>query len=266
MSRLSRRWWTGIVANFVVLVLLPAAAFSADTGDVAVGQATGQAATQSIADRFGSKSALRENAINPLISSDSSLKTVDGSTTFTAQLAFPSSKKFLEVFVQPGATGDLSTVILGEDLDFDGTTDYSYRLPMPVSGVCANGIISCLPGTWNDCLHYQWGADSGGKIACINSGCGNNLVWNNPEIILQDLGGGAVGAVQHANSGFTISDVRMGDMTITYYGQDTSRITSAGGTNNSGPPPETTFLTNPMEMQAHVQEAVQSQSGDLSSL
>ena len=279
MSRLSRRWWTSIAVNCVVLALFPVVVFSADPAEVAAGQATGQVAARSVKERFGSKSGLREAAINPLISSDSSLETVDGSRSFSAQLAFPSSKKFLEVFIQPGATGDLSTVILGEDINFDGSTDYSYRVPVPVSGVCANGIISCTPGTWDDCLHYRWVAGNSGKVAiqetspdqlggcyCINSNCGNNLVWNNPQIILRDLGGGAVGAAQQANSSFTISDIRLNDMTIAYYGQDTSRITSASGANNSGSPVATTFLTHPMAMQANVQNEVQSQAGDMSSL
>lgn len=279
MSRLSGRWWTGIVANFVVLALFPVAAFSAATGEVAAGQAAGQTATQTIKDRFGSKTALRQNIINPLVSSGTPLQTIDGSTAFSAQLAFPSSKKFLEVFVQPGATGDLSTMIIGEDLDFDGTADYSYRVPVPVSGVCANGIISCTPGTWENCLNYRWTADSSGRVSlqdtfpdnlggcyCINTGCGNNLVWNNAQVILQDLGGGVVGAVQQANSGFTISDVRLNNMTIAYYGQDTSRTTSATGVTSAGPPPETTFLNTPMTMPTSVQDLTQAQAGDPHSL
>jgi hypothetical protein len=184
--------------------------------------------------------------------------------------------------MQPGPTGDLSTVIVGEDLDFDGTTDYSYQVPFPVSGVCGNGVISCAPGTWTDCRRFTWQADAEGRASlqedfhnktggcyCINSDCGSNLVWTNAKVVLQDLGGGVVGAIQQANAGFTISDVRVENTTISYYGQDTSRTTDADGIPSAAspvPPAQTAYFSTPLEIQSATQSAVTAQGGDAESL
>ena len=281
MSKRLSRWWINIAANGLVLIVCVTSGVGlcASPQDVETGKTTGQTASRLALGKYGSTSGLKDNAINPLVSSESMLNTVDGSTAFDAQLSFPNSNKFLEVFIQPGSTGDLSTVIIGQDLDFDGSTDYSYQLPVRVSGICANGVISCSPGTWENCTYYIWKADSTGKITlddvypdklggcyCINTGCGNNLVWNNTEVILDDLGGGAVGAVQKANSGFTISDVRVQDTAISYYGQDTSRTTTTPGINTTGEPPEAAFLRTPMAMPTSVQNLAQTQAGDPDSL
>lgn len=283
MPKLSKRWWTSIVAaSFATLSLFPPNSVGAATGDMATGQSAGQTAGETIRGKFGSQDLLRQNILNPVTSSESPLETVDGSTAFPGQLSFPSSRKFLEVFMQPGPSGDLSTVIVGEDLNFDGTTDYSYRLPYPVSGVCANGIIACAPGTWTDCQHYLWTADATGRVSlqgtspdnvggcyCINSDCGSNLVWSNAQVILRDLGGGVVGAMQQANAGFTVSDVRLDSTTISYYGQDASRTTDASGSPSAAspvPPPQTAYLNNPLAIPGQAQSMAMSQSSDSSSL
>lgn len=283
MPKLSRRWWVNIAAvNFAVLTMLPPAAFPAATGQMATGQVAGQTAGETIRGKFGSQDALRQNILNPMTSSGSSLETVDGGTSFSGQLSFPSSRKFLEVFMQPGPTGDLSTVILGEDLNFNGTTDYSYQVPYPVSGICGNGIIACAPGTWTGCQHYLWRADAAGRVNlqstspdnvggcyCINSDCGNNLAWSNARAVLQDLGGGVVGALQQANAGFTVSDVKLDNTTISYYGQDTSRANNPSGVPSSAaptPPAQTAYFSNPLALPSQTQSMAMAQSGDSQSL
>lgn len=283
MPKLSKRWWTNIVAvNFAVLTLLFCTPTVKATEEMISGESAGQLSGEEVLGKFRSQDAVRQNIINPMTSSESPLETVDGSTTFSGQLSFPSSRKFLEVLMQPGPTGDLSTVIIGEDLNFDGTTDYSYQLPYPVSGVCGNGIISCTPGTWTDCQHYLWAGDTSGRVSlqgtspdnvggcyCINSDCGSNLVWNNAQVILQDLGGGIVGAMQQANAEFTVSDVQLDNTTISYYGQDTSRTTDANGIPSAAtptPPSQTTFLSNPLEIPSKAQSMAMAQSIDSQSL
>lgn len=283
MPRRSRRWWANIAAvNLALLALLPSGAFSAATGQMATGQATGRTAGEAIRGKFGSQDALRKNILNPMTSSGSPMETVDGSTSFSGQLSFPSSRKFLEVFMQPGPSGDLFTVIIGEDLDFDGSTDYSYRVPYPVSGVCGNGVISCAPGTWTDCQHYLWRADTAGRVRlqgtspdslggcyCINRDCGSDLVWSNAQVVLQDLGGGVVGAMQQANPGFTVSDVRLDNTTISYHGQDSSRATGPSGAPSPAtpaPPAQTAYLSNPLAIPGQAQSMAMAQAGSAQSL
>jgi len=245
---------------------------------MATGQTAGQTAGETIRGKFGSQDVLRQNIVNPMTSSETPLETVDGSTAFPGQLSFPSSRKFLEVFMQPGPSGDLSTVIIGEDLNFDGTTDYSYQLPYPVSGVCGNGIITCTPGTWTACDYYAWTADSSGRVRlqgttstglggcyCINNDCGSNLVWNNAQVVLGDLGGGIVGAVQSGNPSLTVSDVKTSTTTISYYGQDTSKTTTISGTPSTAaptPPPQTVYFSTPMDMAQDTNSAVAAQVSD----
>ncbi len=283
MLKRSKRWWRSIVAaSFAALSVLPAGLPQAAAADLAEGRSAGQSAGETIRHRFGSRDLLRRNIINPMTSSESPLETVDGSTAFAGQLSFPSSRKFLEVFMQPGPSGDLSTVIIGEDLNFDGTTDYSYQVPYPVSGVCANGIIACAPGSWTDCRHYLWEADSAGRISlretspdrvggcyCINSDCGSDLVWNNAQVILRDLGGGVVGALQQANASFAVSDVRLNHTTISYYGQDMSRTTDANAAPSAArpsPPPQAAYLESPSVIPGQTQSMAMAQSGDTHSL
>jgi hypothetical protein len=196
----------------------------------------------SFLDLYGSKTGMKQNVINPMTNSESPMSTMDGTRQFDAQLSCPSSKEFLTVFIQPSATGDLSTVIVSQDTNMDGTTNFSFPLPVPVSGVCANGIISCNAGTWESCRHYGWVVDTSGRAGltevaltdlggcyCINNSCGVNLVWNNLGEVLKDLGGGVAGALQSSNPQFAVSDVRTDGTLIRYYGQQSGACTDAGG-------------------------------------
>ena len=71
----------------------------------------------------------------------------------------------MEVLIQPGATGDITTFIVSQDTNFDGNLDYTYEVPFPVSGLCANGVITCNPGTWTNCRTYQWTSDTSGRVS-----------------------------------------------------------------------------------------------------
>src|SRR3546814_17893570 len=62
----------------------------------------------------------------------------------------------LEVVVQPSGTVDLGRVSIARDTDLDGTVDATSNMPVPVSGICANGVVSCQPGSWNGCSFYRW--------------------------------------------------------------------------------------------------------------
>ena len=80
------------------------------------------------------------------------------------------------------ASGDVSLNI-EQDIDMDGSIDYTNSYST-LSGVCANGFISCNAGTWNNCIPYRWEADSNFRLNpsvvnmtdlsgcnCINNSC-----------------------------------------------------------------------------------------------
>lgn len=193
--------------------------------------------------RLGSAEGILENAYNPLTSSASPMRTVDGGTSFVAQIQCPSSNSFVTVFLAPAAGGEAG-ITVGEDLDLDGTVDYSYGSPMNASGVCANGIISCEPGTWNGCRGFKWTADPEGRTSlspvsindlggcyCVNDSCGSGLLFARTAQILDTVGGGVVGSIQGMSPRFTVTRAKIDGTSISYYGQSTAGCdaASAGG-------------------------------------
>lgn len=200
-------------------------------------------------DKYGSKENFKGNIVNPQLNSNTPMNTIDNSTSFNAQLICPSSNSFLEVFVQPASSGDLGVVIIRQDMDLDGNPDYSYQVPVTVSGVCANGVISCDSGTWNNCKYYAWTSDDNNNVSikkvditelggcyCINNACGNNLVWQNIGVVLRSLGGGAAGSVMVKNPVYAISDIKIKDnTTISYYGQKSKGCSTAPSSGSDSP-------------------------------
>jgi hypothetical protein len=239
MRMQSVRWSENIAATSLVIAVMAGSALAGTYDD---GKAAGSVAARSALAHFGSQPLSNRNISQPMTSPTKPMQTVDGSQSFQANLTAPASAKFLEVFIQPAGTGDLQTVIISQDLDTDGAFDYVYTLPKPVSGVCGNGYIACDPATWNHCQYFKWSAGPDGKIAdvsasitdlggcyCINSSCGNNLVWPNSSVILQDLGGGIVNAIHNGNTAFTITNVSYDLTTIDYFGRLTGSTTTATG-------------------------------------
>lgn len=208
---------------------LRAAGPATDAGSSAGNQALG---------KFGSVEGLKGNALAPLTSTAVPMRTVDDSVSFSGQVQCPSSREFLTVFMTPAA-GDDARITIGEDLDFDGTIDYTFASPVIASGVCANGIISCSPGTWNACRAYRWTSGPRGEVSladaqlrelggcyCINSSCGTDLLLTRTAQILGTLGGGIVATIQSGSPGFTVTDVRVDGTSILYHGQATGGCAS----------------------------------------
>lgn len=238
--------------------------------------AAGQTAGQSVLGKYGSKGGFNTNISQPITNANTPLTTVDGTVSGSGQITAPSSNAFVQVAVQPSGTGDLAQVRVFQDLDLNGAYEYSYLVPVIVSGVCANGVISCNPGTWLECKSFAWTADTDGNASlmdiplddlggcyCINNSCGSNLVWNNLSLVLKDLGGGVVGAVQGSRSSFVVTDVRADDSAITYYGMDTGRT----GSDQSGAPlagrvEETKYFRNPGQLSSATEEVLLTQTGD----
>lgn len=123
-------------------------------------RATANSAGGAILGNLNSKSGIQTNLTNPIINKAMPMNTLGNTKTFNAQVSCTSSNAFLNVVVLPGGgTGDLTTVYVRQDTTFSGTINNTYQVPFVVSGVCANGVISCNPGTWANCGYYQWYAD-----------------------------------------------------------------------------------------------------------
>ena len=214
----------------------------ADQSEQEKGAAAGNQSGAGIASQLDSVDEIKGKTL-PLQSSGSLMRTFEPtyptqeqSVTFEAQLLAPSSSTFVELFAQPGASGDLSSAYVKQDTDFNGAPDYVYIMPVRISGVCADGIISCDAGTWNNCAYYRWTADEDLKVSlvevssiadlsacyCVNNRCGSNLVWNNLDIVLKDLGGGVVSAIQKRDPRCVITNVSVDGPVIKYYGQKTA--------------------------------------------
>lgn len=165
--------------------------------------------------------------------------TLDNKTSFTATLACEKSAKLLEILAQPSATGDLGMVRISRDTDLDGTFDQSLTLPMPVSGICSNGIISCTPGTWEACKNFRWDVGQASDLkltqvdlpalagcACINNSCGTHLAAANMPSVLSALGGGVVGALTTADPRYGVAEAQIDGPVIDYVGAQTTACTS----------------------------------------
>lgn len=190
----------------------------------------------SMNDYLGSAGAIEQNLSGPLLS-DQAMTGPDG-RPFGAQIGCPTAAPFLEVFIAPGAGGDITTLNIQQDTTMSGAFDHLLSAPFPVSGVCANGVVSCTPGTWEGCNHYRWAASGANELMlelvplrdlggcyCVNNACGTNLVMANLERTVTDLGSGAAAALARQNAYYAISDVTVTGPVATYSGQDTGACT-----------------------------------------
>jgi hypothetical protein len=187
-----------------------------------------------------------QNLMNPM-TSDDQVVTPDG-TAFDARLTCVSSQPLLRVTGVPGAAGEINPLLIEIDTTGDGLLDTSTQPPVNVSGVCANGVIACNPGTWNNCTAYKWqGAPDTlqltavpltalGGCYCINDSCGTGLAVSASTTIMKDLGGGIIGAFQAADPRHTVtkSEINNAGFQATYYGQDSSQCGSATHANAPG--------------------------------
>ncbi|BBD02463.1 hypothetical protein YGS_C2P0477 [Sphingobium sp. YG1] len=132
--------------------------------------------------------ALLGNYVTPGLAGQA-ITTVDTKKTFTPNLACQKSATLLELLAQPSATGDIGTLSISRDSDLDGSFDEALTVPVPTSGICANGIISCAPGSWDACRFFRWDTSTSGALKlsqveltdlagcyCVNNSCGSNLV------------------------------------------------------------------------------------------
>ena len=219
--------------------LLSLAQLSSPTSTFDANQAA-QTLSDQVAGKFGTPDGLRQNAVNPM-TAGAPMTSVTGTVPFTVpNLSCPSSNNFLTVTIVPdNGTGDIANVYVQQDTNFDSSFDYSYTVPVRVSGVCGNGVISCDAGTWNNCQYFKWSADSSGRASlvscilqdlggcfCVNNDCGNAIVTNEMDYILSVLGGGIAGALQAVNPKWTVSSASSSFMQINYAGQNIDNCVS----------------------------------------
>ncbi len=176
---------------------------------------------------------LQDKLTRPLMS-DESLQTTDG-TTFAANIGCKASNTFLKVLMLPTSSGD-GEFIVEIDSDMDSNVD-SIITESGVSGVCANGYISCDTGTWNNCTGKEWVVDPNYSLSsrtltgtekskilkscyCVNNSCGNGLAISNMDNIMKDFGIGIANAYQKINPFYTISGVSQDGSYMTFYGQE----------------------------------------------
>lgn len=210
-----------------------------------------RAAAQAARTKSGDSDAIQQNYLSPGLSGQP-IATVDGSRSFTSNLACQKTASLMEVLVQPSASGDLAVVKVTRDTDFDGTLDSQMSLPVAVSGICANGVISCQPGTWNQCRYFRWDSDAARALKltevdmtvlagcyCLNNSCGFNLAWTNMNSVLGDLGGGMIGVLTTADPRIGVAQALIDGPMIRYVGAQSAAC--------SGNPalPQTAYRANP---------------------
>ncbi|QSR19697.1 hypothetical protein CA833_21375 [Novosphingobium sp. KA1] len=200
-------------------------------------EARARAAAAASRAKSSDSDAITTNYLTPGLAGQT-ITTVDGSRSFTPNLACQKTASLLEVIVQPDSGGDLASVSIARDTDLDGTIDSRSNLPVPVSGICANGVISCEAGTWNGCKSYSWNS-AGGSLSlapadlselagcyCINASCGAGLAWSNMSGVLRDLGGGMIGALTSADPRYGVAEAVIDGPSIRYVGAQSTACTS----------------------------------------
>ena len=217
----------------LTVTVLPNGAAAQSAEDRARAAATASRAKTSSSD------ALLRNYVKPGLAGQP-IATIDSSRQFTPNLACQKSATLLELLVQPATSGDLGMVRISRDTNLDGQFDATATLPVPVSGICANGVISCDPGTWNNCHSYRWAVDGAAApklepalmtdlagCYCINNSCGSGLAIANLPSVLKDLGGGVVAALTSADPRYGVAEARIDGPVISYVGAQSTACTAS---------------------------------------
>lgn len=219
-----------LLASALVALAVPASAQTVEE--------RARAAAEAARARSGDSDAILQNYVTPGLSGEQ-VSTVDGSQSFAPQLACQKTATLIEILAQPVASGDIGMLRIARDKDLDGSFDSVTTLPVPVSGICANGVISCEPGSWNKCDNFRWDVDGGGELTlipvdmpelagcyCVNNSCGANLVWANMASVLKDLGGGVVGTLTTADPRIGVAQATVDGPVIRYTGAQTTACAS----------------------------------------
>lgn len=264
----------GIAPLTLFLLLVGSVMAYADDAERETSRESGRDIGIDFTNKYGSEDSITDNVINPLVS-DTPMQPVGQSmyqcsttsktyktqadcanacTTgtciagFKSQITSISSKAFFTLTLGVGATGDVTSVQIEHDTDFDGTADLNYTLNPTISGICANGYIQCQPGTWNSCTSYAWTVGADKKVSgkamtaslsgcyCINNSCGVGIAANGMESILDDIGGSIANTIQQGSYDSVITKVEnlASASKIRFYGGKTTS-TPKNGMNSQSP-------------------------------
>ena len=248
------------------LVLLLAAASLPATAMAQSMEDRARTAAEASRAKTSDSDTLQQNYLTPGLAGQP-IATIDNSTSFNPNIACQKTATLLELIAQPAASGDIGTLRISRDKDLDGAVDQTLTLPMPVSGICANGVIGCNPGTWNQCHFYKWDVAGSGDLKlsevdqtelagcyCINNSCGANLAWGNLASVLKDLGGGVVGALTTADPRIGVAQAVIDGPVIRYTGAQST----ACSTNPALP--QTAYRGNPTALAGDAAGAAASSS------
>lgn len=136
--------------------------------------------------------------INNPVSNGSDLYTYDNSSHGSASLMCSKEGNIMQIGYSVNGGGDIDLMV-NEDLDLDGKYETYFSMD-GISGICANGIIKCDSGTWNNCKYYYI-SFNGSNLTytltdpknlagcyCINNSCGA-ISSNSKARVLSDIGG-----------------------------------------------------------------------------
>jgi len=229
-----------IIKIFLLLLIIPVTAVAGEYEDA---RNAGKDAANSLRSELGTGEKIVKRLGVPMTDPDTPLNTfgpVADQESMNIELTTQSSNEFLTITASPLSTGDIRNLSIEMDTDFDGIVDATYIVPYTISGVCANGFIACLAGTWDGCANYQWAFSPSGGISavpvssqdelkgcyCINTGCNSTITFENMPLVLKDIGGAVVGSIQTRSPKYSITHVEVDQNSIKYYGQDTGDIES----------------------------------------
>lgn len=189
----------------------------------------GSTAAEAARQAYGNEDAFTEKLTSPL-STSTPMQSVNGST-FDAQLTCPASDVYLRTTMAPTGSSDIAQLTVELDANLDGTLDTARAFAGPYSGACANGLVQCDAGTWNNCRYFRWAALNGapgleevsardvGACYCFNASCGQNLLFVNGQKIVTDIGAGVLAASQSIFPRVMASRTQSDALSVSYYGQ-----------------------------------------------
>lgn len=223
-----------------IFVLLSASAWAANPPPPDP-TAEGSTIAQSVQSSWCSSSQQYTDKLSNPLMSPVEIYTLDGKKKGNAQILCPGSKSVVELFVQPGSSGDLTYLMASYDSNLDGSFDGTYSTNKPISGTCANGVVSCQPGTWVGCRYYQWKYDGSklfleeviskelGGCFCFNDGCTAAPFAVMRDQVLTSLAGGIATALAKYNPRFAVTKSAIDGYQISLIGQSTGDCSVKSG-------------------------------------